>query len=51
MKEKNKEGKEVEVKYYINDKGGKGPFHGEICQEPKDAKVTGKVARRRKRTK
>lgn len=35
-----------EVKYYLEDKGGKEPFHGDVCQEPKDAKVTGKVSKK-----
>ena len=35
-----------EVKYYLDDKGGKEAFHAEICQEPKDAKVTGKVSKK-----
>ncbi|OWK36614.1 DUF6370 family protein [Fimbriiglobus ruber] len=32
-----------EVKYYISDKGGAEKYHGKVCQEPKDAKVTGKI--------
>ncbi len=32
-----------EVKYYLVDKGAKADYHAEICQEPKDATVTGKV--------
>jgi hypothetical protein len=32
-----------EIKYYLKDKGGKEPYHGDVCQEPKKAKVTGKV--------
>ena len=33
-----------EVKYYLDDKGAKADYHGEICQEPKEAKVTGTVS-------
>ena len=33
-----------EVKYYLDDKGAKADYHGDICQEPKEAKVTGKVS-------
>ena len=32
-----------EVKYYLTDKGAKADYHAEICQEPKEAKVTGTV--------
>ncbi len=32
-----------EIKYYLKDKGGKEPYHGDVCQEPKKAKVTGTV--------
>ena len=39
-------GKTEEVKYYLNDKGGKESYHAAVCQEPKDAKVTGKVAKK-----
>ncbi len=35
-----------EVKYYLDDKGGKEPYHAAICQEPKDATVTGKVSKK-----
>jgi hypothetical protein len=35
-----------EVKYYLTDKGVKEPYHAAICQEPKDAKVTGKVSKK-----
>lgn len=38
-----KDGKEVEVKYYLKDKGAKEPFHSKICTEPKPATVTGVV--------
>lgn len=38
--------KDKEVKYYLDDKGGKEPYHGAVCQEPKDAKVTGKVTKK-----
>src|SRR5687767_7490385 len=37
-----------EVKYYLKDKGAKEPYHGDICQEPKEAKVTGKVGEEEK---
>lgn len=37
-----KEG-EKEIKYYLNDKGGKEDYHGKCCQEPVDATVTGKI--------
>jgi len=33
-----------EIKYYLDDKGAKAEYHGEICQGPKDAKVTGTVS-------
>jgi len=50
VKEKDKDGKEVEVKYYFaKDKGTKEEFHGAICQEPKDAKVTGKVTEKKEK--
>jgi hypothetical protein len=32
-----------EVKYFLNDKGGKEKYHGKICKADKEAKVTGKV--------
>lgn len=38
--------KDKEVKYYLDDKGGKESYHAAVCQEPKDAKVTGKVAKK-----
>lgn len=42
-----KDGKEV--KYYLNDKGGKEPYHGKCCQEPVDAVVEGKVVEKDKK--
>ena len=42
VKEK-KDGKEVEVKYYLKDKGAKEAYHKEICTDPKKATVTGVV--------
>lgn len=38
--------KDKEVKYYLADMGGKEKYHGDVCQEPKDATVTGKVAKK-----
>jgi hypothetical protein len=38
--------KDKEIKYYLDDKGGKEAYHGDVCQEPKDAKVTGKVSKK-----
>lgn len=38
--------KDKEVKYYLDDKGGKEPYHAAVCQEPKDATVKGKVAKK-----
>ena len=38
-----------EIKYYLDDKGAKADYHGEICQGPKDAKVTGKVSEKDKK--
>lgn len=35
-----------EVKYYLDDKGGKEKYHAEVCQAPADAKVTGKVSKK-----
>ena len=32
-----------EIKYYLNDKGGKESYHAKCCQEPVDATVTGKI--------
>lgn len=32
-----------DVTYYLDDKGGKEKYHGKVCQEDKDAVVTGKV--------
>jgi uncharacterized membrane protein len=32
-----------EMKYYLVDKGGGEPYHGQVCTEDKPAKVTGKV--------
>lgn len=32
-----------EVKYYLVDKGGGEPYHGQVCTEDKPAKVTGKI--------
>lgn len=43
-----KDGKK-EVKYYLDDKGGEAEYHAEICQGPKDAKVTGKVVEKDKK--
>ena len=37
------------IKYYLDDKGGKEKYHGDICQAPKDAKVTGKVSEKDKK--
>lgn len=42
-----KDGKEI--KYYLNDKGGKEPYHGKCCQDPVDAIVTGKVVEKDKK--
>lgn len=42
VKEK-KDGKEVEIKYYINDNGAKEDYHGAICTAPKPAVVTAKL--------
>lgn len=37
-------GKTEEVKYYLNDKGAKEPFHGKVCQaDVEGVKVKGKV--------
>jgi hypothetical protein len=41
-------GKKDETKYYIKDKGGKEKYHAACCQEPADAKVTGKVTEEEK---
>jgi len=50
VKEKGKDGKETEVKYYfLNDKGAKETFHKEICGAPKDATVTGKVTEKKEK--
>ena len=38
-----------EIKYYLIDKGAKADYHGEICQGPKDATVTGKVEEKDKK--
>lgn len=38
-----------EIKYYLIDKGAKAEYHGEICQGPKDATVTGKVEEKDKK--
>lgn len=38
-----------EVKYYLVDKGAKADYHAEICQGPKDAKVTGKIVEKDKK--
>lgn len=38
-----------EVKYYLNDKGGKEPYHAKVCTEPKDVKVTGKVVEKKEK--
>jgi hypothetical protein len=32
-----------DVTYYLKDKGAKMKYHAKICQEPKDATVTGKI--------
>lgn len=40
---KDKDDAKKETKYYLKDKGGKEPYHPDVCQEPKEAKVTGKV--------
>jgi hypothetical protein len=32
-----------DVTYYLKDKGAKQKYHAKICQEPKDAVVTGKI--------
>lgn len=32
-----------DVTYYLKDKGAKEKYHKSICQEPKEATVTGKV--------
>ena len=45
---KDKDDAKKEVKYYLKDKGGKEPYHGECCQAPADAKVTGKVVETKK---
>ena len=37
------------VKYYLTDKGSKEDYHGDICQAPKDAKVTGIVTEKDKK--
>ena len=38
-----------EVKYYLADKGGKEKYHGECCQAPADAKVTGVVTEKKEK--
>jgi hypothetical protein len=38
-----------EVKYYLNDKGGKEKYHGKCCGGPIDAVVTGKVTEKDKK--
>lgn len=38
-----------EVTYYLDDKGGEADYHAEVCQAPKDAKVTGKVVEKDKK--
>jgi hypothetical protein len=38
-----------EVKYYLNDKGGKEPYHGKCCKKDVDATVTGKVVEKDKK--
>jgi len=45
---KDKDDDKKEIKYYIKDKGAKEPYHPEVCQEPKPAKVTGKVVESKK---
>jgi len=35
-----------DVKYYLVDKGGREPYHGQVCQEDKPATVTGKVVKK-----
>lgn len=43
-----KEG-DKEVKYYLNDKGGKEKYHGKCCKADVDAVVTGKVVEKDKK--
>lgn len=38
-----------EIKYYLNDKGGKESYHAKCCQEPVDAIVTGKIVEKDKK--
>jgi hypothetical protein len=38
-----------EIKFYLNDKGGKEPYHGKCCREDVDAVVTGKVVEKDKK--
>ncbi len=38
-----------EVKYYLADKGGKEKYHGDCCQAPADAKVTGVVVEKKEK--
>jgi hypothetical protein len=42
-----KDGKEL--KYYLNDKGGKEPYHGKCCKADVDAIVTGKAVEKEKK--
>ncbi len=41
--------KTKEVKYYLSDKGAKEKYHGDCCQAPADAKVTGKVVEKKEK--
>ena len=43
-----KEG-DKKVTYYLDDKGGKEKYHGQVCTEDKEAKVTGKVVEKDKK--
>ena len=38
-----------EVKYYLNDKGGKEKYHGACCKADVEATVTGKVSEKEKK--
>ena len=46
-KEKKKDGKEVKVIYVFIDKGGKEPYHKEVCTTEKAGSVKGVVSKKK----